>query len=292
MSGATAASTKVWRRLGGPARDALLRDLPGDELTAILLDISRVRASDLSDADLARHWREDPFLTPSAADPRDLLRIESALWELLPPMVVGLDLSPLAPLGSVSRLSGIGQNRALVTARGSEMIFDPVQPLALEASRRRRSGHSRVHLAAVQKVVQAWDDDGAQHDRRFGFVSSSPDTGGATTEADLLEAHLAFWRRVVERLLPDARIEVMLADPAIARHISGRGLCDETIVECPPDDSWNHPYVGTAFRLVGADGDILGDGGLLPWTQLLTKNRKDRFVASGASLNALLAARS
>lgn len=292
MSGATAASTKVWRRLGGPARDALLRDLPGAELTAILLDISRVRASDLSDADLARHWREDPFLAPSTADPRDLLRIESALWDLLPPMVVGLDLSPLAPLGSVSRLSGIGQNRALVTARGSEMIFDPVQPLALEASRRRRSGQSRVHLAAVQKVVQAWDDEGAPHDRRFGFVSSSPDTGGATTEADLIEAHLAFWRRVSERLVPDARIEVMLTDPAIARHVAERGLCDETIVECKPDDSWNHPYVGAAFRLVGADGDVLGDGGLLPWTQLLTKNRKDRFLASGASLNALLAARS
>ena len=139
MSGATAASTKVWRRLGGPARNALLRDLPGAELIAILLDISRVRASDLSDADLARHWREDPFLAPSTADPRELLRVELALWDLLPQTVVALDLSPLAPLGSVSRLSGIGQNRALVTARGSEMIFDPVQPLALEAARRRRS---------------------------------------------------------------------------------------------------------------------------------------------------------
>ena len=290
MSGATAASTKVWRRLGGPARNALLRDLPGAELIAILLDISRVRASDLSDADLARHWREDPFLAPSTADPRELLRVELALRDLLPQTVVALDLSPLAPLGSVSRLSGIGQNRALVTARGSEMIFDPVQPLALEAARRRRSGHSRVHLAAVQKVVQAWDDDSAQHDRRFGFVSSSPDAGGATTEADLLEAHLGYWRQVIGQLAPGGRIELMVADPAIAKHVADRAVCDEIVSECKPDDSWNHPYVGAAFRLVDAAGATLGDGGLLPWTQLLTKNRKDRFLASGASLHALLGA--
>ncbi len=145
-------------------------------------------------------------------------------------------------------------------------------------------------LAAVQKVVQAWDDDSAQHDRRFGFVSSSPDAGGATTEADLLEAHLGYWRQVIGQLAPGGRIELMVADPAIAKHVADRAVCDEIVSECKPDDSWNHPYVGAAFRLMDAAGATLGDGGLLPWTQLLTKNRKDRFLASGASLHALLGA--
>lgn len=45
MSG-TAASTKVWRRIGVHAREALLRTLNPIELRTILADVARSRASD------------------------------------------------------------------------------------------------------------------------------------------------------------------------------------------------------------------------------------------------------
>ena len=33
---------------------------------------------------------------------------------------------------------------------------------------------------------------------------------------------------------------------------------------------------------------VLGDGGFVPWTQALTRNRKDRCLVSGISVDALV----
>ena len=117
VSAATAASTRIWRRLGAVAREALLRGLPAPELRTILADVARVRAAELEDADLIDRWRRDPFLTPSPIDPRASLRVQTALWECLPAEFTGVELSPLTSLGSVSRLSGIGQNRVVSALR-------------------------------------------------------------------------------------------------------------------------------------------------------------------------------
>ena len=58
MSG-TAASAKVWRRIGSHARDALLKSLAPLELRAILADVARSRAFVQTPADLIKRWRED-----------------------------------------------------------------------------------------------------------------------------------------------------------------------------------------------------------------------------------------
>lgn len=292
VSAATAASTRIWRRLGAVAREALLRGLPAPELRTILADVARVRAAELEDADLIDRWRRDPFLTPSPIDPRASLRVQTALWERLPAEFTGVELSPLTSLGSVSRLSGIGQNRVVSALRGGEVVFDPVHPLALEASRLRRSGHSRVHLASCVRIAQAWDSGERQrHEQRWGLISSAPDGGGFSTEADLLNLQVDFWRDAVGAVLPGGRVEIAATDPALAEHLAEQGTCDGVIVHPTRDaGAWRHPYVGGAFRIVTAEGDVLGDGGIVQWTQALTRNRKDRCVVSSISVDGVVAA--
>lgn len=292
MSAATAASTRVWRRLGAVAREALLRGLPAPELRTILADVARVRAAELDDADLIDRWRRDPFLTPSPTDPRASLHVQTSLWESLPAEFVGVELSPLTSLGSVSRLSGIGQNRVVSALRGGEVVFDPVHPLALEASRLRRSGHSRVHLATCARIAHAWDSgERHRHEQRWGLISSAPDSGGFSTEAELVNLHVDFWRDAVGALLPGGRVEVVGMEPAIADHLGEQGTCDGLIVhQTKNDGAWRHPYVGAAFRIVTSAGDVLGDGGAVQWTQALTRNRKDRCVVSSISIDGIVAA--
>ena len=296
MSEGTAASSKVWRRMGALSRDALLRGLSPVELRAILADVARVRAGRLNAADLMKRWREDRFLRPSAVDPRASLALQRELWHALPKEFVGVELSPLTSLASASHLTGVGQNRVITTMRGTELVSDATQPLALEASRLRRSGHARVHLAACCRIDHAWDaqPDAPAHATQFALASSSPDGGGLGTEADLLDLHLDYWREVIGRFVPAGRVQLVVWDAALAAVLEQRGTRDDLIVVAAPTRTpFRNPYSTAAFRFVGGAGDAepvdLGDGGFVGWTQLLTRNRKDRCLVSSIGVDALLA---
>lgn len=295
MSG-TAASTKVWRRIGVHAREALLRTLNPIELRTILADVARSRASDQTPADLIKRWREDKLLEPSMLDPREALPITAKLWEVVPPEFVGVTLSQLTSLGSGIHLGGLGQNRVVTTMRGTEVLADPKHGLALEASRRRRNGHSRVHLATHARCTHAWDhSEESSHELRFALVSSAPDGGGLSTEADLLDLHLDYWREIMGTVVPRGRIELTVWDSTLAGLIEARGTRDGVIVVEGTSDErrpWRNPYTTAAFRfVVDGDGDEpheVGDGGFVTWTQALTRNRKDRCLVSGVSVDAIV----
>ena len=295
MSG-TAASTKVWRRIGVHAREALLRTLNPIELRTILADVARSRASDQTPADLIKRWREDKLLEPSMLDPREALPITAKLWEVVPPEFVGVTLSQLTSLGSGIHLGGLGQNRVVTTMRGTEVLADPKHGLALEASRRRRNGHSRVHLATHARCTHAWDhSEESSHELRFALVSSAPDGGGLSTEADLLDLHLDYWREIMGTVVPRGRIELTVWDHTLAGLIESRGTRDDVIVVEGTSDErrpWRNPYTTAAFRfVVDGDGDEpheVGDGGFVTWTQALTRNRKDRCLVSGVSVDAIV----
>ena len=295
MSG-TAASTKVWRRIGVHAREALLRTLNPIELRTILADVARSRASDQTPADLIKRWREDKLLEPSMLDPREALPITAKLWEAVPPEFVGVTLSQLTSLGSGIHLGGLGQNRVVTTMRGTEVLADPKHGLALEASRRRRNGHSRVHLATHARCTHAWDhSEESSHELRFALVSSAPDGGGLSTEADLLDLHLDYWREIMGTVVPRGRIELTVWDSTLAGLIEARGTRDGVIVVDSASDErrpWRNPYTTAAFRfVVDGDGDEaheVGDGGFVTWTLALTRNRKDRCLVSGVSVDAIV----
>ena len=295
MSG-TAASTKVWRRIGVHAREALLRTLNPIELRTILADVARSRASNQTPADLIKRWREDKLLEPSMLDPREALPITGKLWEVVPPEFVGVTLSQLTSLGSGIHLGGLGQNRVVTTMRGTEVLADPKHGLALEASRRRRNGHSRVHLATHARCTHAWDhSEESSHELRFALVSSAPDGGGLSTEADLLDLHLDYWREIMGTVVPRGRIELTVWDSTLAGLIEARGTRDGVIVVEGASDErrpWRNPYTTAAFRfVVDGDGDEaheVGDGGFVTWTQALTRNRKDRCLVSGVSVDAIV----
>ena len=295
MSG-TAASTKVWRRIGVHAREALLRTLNPIELRTILADVARSRASDQTPADLIKRWREDKLLAPSMLDPREALPITAKLWEVVPPEFVGVTLSQLTSLGSGIHLGGLGQNRVVTTMRGTEVLADPKHGLALEASRRRRNGHSRVHLATHARCTHAWDhSEESSHELRFALVSSAPDGGGLSTEADLLDLHLDYWREIMGTVVPRGRIELTVWDSTLAGLIEARGTRDGVIVVDSASDErrpWRNPYTTAAFRfVVDGDGDEaheVGDGGFVTWTQALTRNRKDRCLVSRVSVDAIV----
>ena len=140
-SAESAVSRRVWRQLADDPRAALDHGLSPADLQAALMDVSRSRAATVTPARLMQRWRQDRYVQPVVSDPRPVWQLESRLWSLLPDEFAGVDLSPVAPLGACSAVGPVSQDRVISTTRGSEVVSDPTNVLALEAaSRRHRSG--------------------------------------------------------------------------------------------------------------------------------------------------------
>jgi len=307
-------AARVWRQVEaaphGP-RDALEQKLTPADLQTLLLDVSRHRAAAVSPARLMRRWRDDRYVQAAGSDPRRGWALEARLWAQLPDTFAGVDLSPVAPLGVCSALGPVSQDRVISTVRGTEVVSDPTNVLALEAAQRRqRSGTDAVHLAACHRVLrgQPFDAPGAfQHFRLFTLVSSARDRGSGTTEAALLTAHLRFWASALGDLLPDRLSTIsytVFGFPPLRERVDDTVLpalapipAAVTIEEDPAMQRARGYYERGALRIdiaaVAGEQEEgqheVGDGGFTDWTARLLNNAKERCLISCLSTERMTA---
>jgi len=282
---------RVWRKLPDGAREALSHGLSASELQTLLLEVSRERAAAVTPARVVQRWRDDRFVRPSGIDPRALVKTQAMLWERLPERFAGVELSPLAPLGTCSAVATVDQNKVVSTIRSTEVASDPTNELAIEAAVRRRAGQARVDLAACQRVVRAQAVDGPgmfAHFQLFALVSSARDTGSGRIEAEMLVDHLRFWHDV---LGDEARLTfTTFARTAVRERIDDtvRPALKVEFTEEPQRDKGSNYYSGTALG-VGVGGAELGDGGFTRWTAELLGDAKERCLISCVSTERLTA---
>ncbi|NIK55637.1 hypothetical protein [Kribbella shirazensis] len=284
-------SERFWAKLPDGSRDALVNGLSQSELQSVLLDVTRERAAKVKPSRLLQRWKQDRFVWPSTVDPRELVKTQQRLWELLPEKFAGVQLSPVAPLGTCSAVATINQHQVVSTIRGTEVASDPTNELAIEAAVRRRAGQDRVHLATCQRVVRAQPFDApglTAHFELFALVSSARDTGSCRTEAELLIDHLSFWQAVLGEkadLTFTAFQESALRDRIedTVRPALGVAFTEDT----ERTKSANY-YAGTALG-IGVNGEGLGDGGFTTWTADLLGDAKERCLTSCISTERLTA---
>jgi len=313
LSSDESARRRVWAAFPPAAEAALRSGLPPTDLQTLLLDVARSRAAAVTPARLLRRWAEDRFVRPATSDPRVLAAVEAQLWALLPDRFTGVDLSPVTPLGTVSALSSLDQNRMLTTVRGSEAVSDPTNALAIEAASKRReqSRHSppapdgRVDLAASHRVVRGQRFTGPNefaHFKLFALVSSTRDRGSGLVEAEMIVDHLRFYAAAIAACSPGAR-------GALVVSTFQRSAVDECLDDLLPDLDQLGPaivvrrdrerthgrgyYTSHALRIeldtaVGGSAD-LGDGGLTDWTARLLGDAKERCLTSCISVERLAA---
>jgi hypothetical protein len=284
-------SERFWAKLPEGSRDALVSGLSQSELQSVLLDVTRERAAKVKPSRLLQRWQQDRFVRPSTIDPRELVKTQQRMWELLPEKFAGVQLSPVAPLGTCSAMATINQHQVVSTIRGTEVASDPTNELAIEAALRRRAGQERVHLATCQRVVRAqpfYEPGRTAHFELFVLVSSARDTGSCRTEAELLIDHLRFWHAVLgekAQLTFTAFKESALRERIddTVRPALGVPFAEDTA----RTKSVNY-YAGTA---IGIDRDDagLGDGGFTTWTADLLGDAKERCLTSCISTEGLTA---
>lgn len=271
----------------------LARELGGSELQSLLLEILRERARARSPADVLAQYRRDRFTRPAPIDQRTFVEIDHHLLAAAT-RFEAIELSPVAPLGACSAIALIDQNRVLSALRGTEVVSDPTNVLALECAERLRAVPSAaVHLATSQRVVRAQPAPKlpgySQHFRIFVLASAGRERAEHGFAVETLVLHIRTMMHALDQLEAHgyrfgARrvdLKTIAERDAIAERVAA-ALGDLSIERRPLDHAY---YAGVRYNIWVTTPDgiqvPLIDGGLCDWVARLTSNRRHVYVVSG-----------
>lgn len=303
---------RIERESGGAGLlEPLSERLAQSELSSLLIEVAARRSAKRAPRELLAQYASDRFVRPSRADARVLLRVERAALEALPTSYTPLVLSPLAPLGTCSVVATASQNKIVSTVRGTEVISDATNVLALESATRRLASRDGgpVRLAASARMTRAQALARPEHSAHFQlFVTTiaGRDPGGRRLQTEgLIEAittQLTMLRALASEGFACARARVTLSPDEehtrVARDAAstiGERFADVPIAVDGTRIAKSGYYRGLCFGVhVEHEGESfpIGDGGLTDWLAKLTSSRKERFLvgAMGTELLATLLA--
>jgi hypothetical protein len=308
---------RVLREAGTPGLMAALAErLSPTDLQTLMLAVLRRRAADVTPGRLLERYERDRFTAPSAMDPAALARLDVLVHERLADHAfVGVEPAPVCPLGTNSAVAAVDQNKVLTTVRGTEVVADTTNVLALECAVRRRrllraDSRSRqwIRLGATQRVVrtQVFDGPGlTPHFKLLGLCTAGRDEGSFGFEtaalAEQLHLQLDLLDRICELGYRASAVRVGVTDLTGGRHraaLSERVL--DRLARAHPSATFGFDdertrgrgyYTGACFEISATtpDGEdvSLGDGGFTSWTADLLSNAKERLLIGGLGIELL-----
>src|SRR5262245_33121014 len=289
-------TARPWVKAGlPPDRFDLLADgLPASRLWSLLIEIAAARAAVRRPSDVLEQWDRDRFVQPGIVDQRSLLEIDQHLLASAA-QFEAIELSPVAPLGVCSLMGHASQNKVLSALRGTEVVSDPTNVMALECARRLRSDPSTVvRLATSHRCVRAQEIPKRQgltaNFRMFCLASAGLELPNHAFLVGTITEQMTIMLRALDRLeqhgfmFPDRRITLLATRERAA-------LADRIVsmLQLPKIEQalLEHPYYNHGLRFQIAARSIDGnempliDGGAFDWIARLTSNRRAVFVATG-----------
>jgi hypothetical protein len=294
-----------WRTsaIGAEAYAALADGMLASEVWSLLLDLFERRAAQRDPVDLVRQWERDRFTSPAIVDQRTMNELDSHLLAAAAEFEA-LELSPLAPLGVCSVVGPTSQNKIVSALRGTEVVSDPTNVLALECAKRLREKPRRtIKLATCHRCVRAQPAPKgpgySQHFRIFCMATGGHERKDQMFVTDSLVDHIVTQLAALDRLeqhgyaFPHRQVKVLatpdraaLGDRIAAALEATHGASSATPLAAITRETLDHAYYqGLRFMIFvrspnGNDIPLI-DGGAFDWLGKLTANRKLVFVASG-----------
>lgn len=296
-----------WRTAGLDAatHETLAERLPASALWSLLLDLVARRAARRTPVELLRQWERDGFTQPAAFDQRQLHALDGHLLAAATDFEA-IELSPVAPLGVCSVLGLGSQNRILSALRGTEVVADPTNVLALECARRLRRDPLRVvRLMTNHRCVRTQpfpkQAGFAPHFRIMCLVTAGRERKDQRFVSDELTHHIRTYLAILDRLeqhgyhFPDRQVRLLATEPlaAIADRIAAEisDVANVTIERGPLDNKPYYHGIRLTISARGPDGEPKPfiDGGIFDWVGVLTSNRKQMYIASALGTQAVAA---
>jgi len=285
-----------WRTgsLDAEVFEQLAGGLAGTELQSMLLEVMRRRARARTPADVLAQYRRDRFTGPGMVDQRTAVAIDGHLLAAADGFEA-IELSPVAPLGVCSTMAPTDQHRVLSALRGTEVVSDPTNVLALECAVRMRGNANAVHLATSQRVVRTQPaprfPGASQHFRLFALGSGGIEAKAHAFTALAIVRHVRALTAALDRLEQHGyafgvrRVDVLAAPERAAlgdRIAAALGVGIATARK-PLDHAYYSGGLRYMYWVTAPDGEAvpIGDGGAFDWLARLLSNRRAVYVASG-----------
>ena len=178
---------RIARAVGVPDLGEILAErIKSTDLQSLLLEVFRERVKRRNPRIIFSDYVSNSFSLPSRCNPALLLEWDSVAFSHLPRCFTAIELSPVCPLGSVSRVAPISQDWILTTIRNMEVVADSTNILALECAVRRQrftqtapTDTRPVHLACSHRVIRTQrytSSNSLQHFRLFSLCSADRNT--------------------------------------------------------------------------------------------------------------------
>ena len=299
---------RLLERIGHPAlSDLLAHDLTGEQLNTLLLDVFDRRLNKLRPSDLLKLYAGNRFVKPGdlpVIEARqmeiDVLKIfEQAGYRLI-------DLSPLSVLGSCSVLGPVDQKKIITALRGTEVLADATNAIALDYCYHRKKEQLAVNarFASIQRHVRAQQISGkgfTPHFRIACLVTCGRDSGNYAFERNAMAEHIDAMIHLYRSYYQVRRISFRLIcrkgydDPnrlAGAIHAHLLSLHPDVPVTVVKDaGKENNYYKGIQYKVdieINGKQYEIGDGGFVDWTQQLLQDRKERMLSTGVGFDFML----
>ena len=277
------------------------------DLQSLLLELFRLRASSLQPAAVLRRYEGNPSVLPSGLDPKVAVKFDQLAFEAAA-QFDAIEHSPVAPLGTISALTGLDQNVVVTTVRNTEVVSDSTNVMALECARRLRTGrrrgeaHGVVRLCSSHRVLRPQpltNPAFRPHFRLFGLCTAGATPRAWRDEADWLIEHIAVHLELLTKL-PSIGLNprgVMVAVTPLDDRVT-EGLLEEFvfaplksgfpqvqfIADGTRKQGRNYYWLACfAIKVTTPEGQehSIVDGGFVRWMQLLLSDQKQRLLISG-----------
>lgn len=175
---------------------------------SILIEMAQKVVGDESVDDLLLYYKENRFVKPCVLPQREIIKLEEMMYQEIPKSYADIELSPLAPLGVNSILTGVSQRTVLSTVRNVEVLADPTTTLSLECLKRLRSNKNLVNVVNLSTSVRCTrgqsfpiDSGFVPHFKVFALASGGFD-GNEEIKHKIIE-HLGFYLNFINKINGD-----------------------------------------------------------------------------------------
>jgi hypothetical protein len=297
---------KILHRTGHPHLLSLLAEgLSGSELNSLLLEVFNRRTAGMSPGELMNLYQQNRFVKPSDLPVIPLRQMELDLLQIFSGYAFQpIELSPVALLGSCSVVAPADQKKILSALRGTEVLADATNAIALHVSDLKKTQQwkpsnpaDKIRFSVIQRHLRTQAISGkgfTPHFKIAGLVTCGTDTGSYAFEKESLAEHIAVMTALFREYYKVDEVQFRFLCRSGYTHTDDlvRRVRDYALEKNPNVviDVVSQPGKETSYykgiqykidiRVKGRQYEI-GDGGFVDWTQQLLQNKKERMLSTG-----------
>jgi hypothetical protein len=293
--------------------EVLTNKLSFSELNTVLLEVFKAKTEKIKPSDFLYNYNTNRFVKPSNISPIELLELKVKILKIaLTYNFTPIELSPVAVLGTCSAISKVNQNNIISALRGTEVLADATNSLALHICSLKKEKPNREHIyigedlkyCTLHRHIRAQkynDPKSLPHFELFCLVTSGRDRGSYSFEKESIVDHINLYITLMNQITEVNNLKLQLIKTSGYTDTSGftEGIKEHIInnlAKCISVSekhiiSEKQYYQGIQFKLYlnynNVDLEIC-DGGFVDWAQSLLQNKKEKMLISGLGVERLL----